>query len=1198
MRRIPGALKRAIVRVGWSSSTPAGLVALFVAGLIIRAALAPSGGFPGDLLVFQHWEQQVAGNDWSQFTDPSTFVYYPYLYVLYGLGQLTRFAFGTAPTWTLLKIPPIIGDLGLAAVTALLAERLAPEKVRRQFPIRGLAAAAILLNPAVFFLSALWGQVDSIGALLVMVALLLVATGPSKLYREALAAGLFGLALGIKPQVAVVLPLLLLVLVRRHLPGNAFRDRHRLGIAAARIGGLAGLMLAVVLIAPAPFGLDPLGVLQYYANAPTYAFTSANAFNLWGALAFWVPDLAGPAAYTILGVPAFWIGVGLFALGTAAVLVLAWRALGKGEVEGRVMVFGCAALTCLSFALLTRGHERYLFVAVPCLAIMIGQRPLRRALVILSGLYLANLYFPYVFFVEYFGQHTWVKVDYLYRVLFGTEQDSVNKKVLSVAIVIICLGIAIPGWRWLAGLPTVPPRVLTWWRATATWRQRLYPAPATTPGPSGAPWWQRRAHLALVALACGVNLWALNGEATPVHDLNDSAYHFAMLRWARAKIDQGKLPLDGWYPNLGLGLAQFHHYQSLPHVIGAYVSVVAGEATTFYWSLYLLLALWPISIYICARLMGWDGWTAAAAALVSPLLVSAAGYGYEQGTYTWRGYGVWSQLWGMWLLPLAWGLSWRAVKGVGSYALAALAVALTVAVHFVTGYLALLSIGIWALVSPREFLRRLRRVLVVGVGAILVGSWVILPLIQDSAYASNTEFERGTYFYDSFGAAKILGWLFTGEVFDHGRFPVVTLLVAVGVAVCIVRFRRDEKARALLGVWALSLLLWFGRPTLGPFLKLLPGSDDLPLHRYIMGVQLGGILLAGVGAAWLGQYLVGTTRRYLSRRVWRYLPPVKPAVAGALITVVGIAALYPAWSQIAGIDQQGTTWIAQQVAADSTDGADFAALVGRIPALGPGRVYAGSSSNWGRQYLIGAVPAYAELQNSDVDTIGFWLRTVSLSADVETLFDDTNPAQYDLFNVRYLVLPRGMQPPVKATLIDSQGRHTLWHVDTSGYLEVVDAAGPPITADRMNIGGQTRPFDNSPLLAAHVHPMIAFNGAPAAPNTIVPGETFNGPAGSVTLEASNPDDGTFVGQVVANRPAVVMLKTTFEPRWHVTVDGVDVQPQMIAPDFVGATVSAGRHTIRFEYMPINYYPALLALGLVTLVGLQFGPRAIRRLLLR
>ena len=38
------------------------------------------------------------------------------------------------------------------------------------------------------------------------------------------------------------------------------------------------------------------------------------------------------------------------------------------------------------------------------------------------------------------------------------------------------------------------------------------------------------------------------------------------------------------------------------------------------------------------------------------LLVSVTGYGYESFSYTWLGNGLWSQEWGMFLLPLAWGI--------------------------------------------------------------------------------------------------------------------------------------------------------------------------------------------------------------------------------------------------------------------------------------------------------------------------------------------------------------------------------------------------------------------------------------------------------------------------------------------------------------------------------------------------------------
>jgi hypothetical protein len=426
----------------------------------------------------------------------------------------------------------------------------------------------------------------------------------------------------------------------------------------------------------------------------------------------------------------------------------------------------------------------------------------------------------------------------------------------------------------------------------------------------------------------------------------------------------------------------------------------------------------------------------------------------------------------------------------------------------------------------------------------------------------------------------VIGWLVSGQLFDYGRLPFVSVLLGLGLAVCVVRFRRDERARAVVGVWILSLLLFFGRPTLGPLLKILPGSDDLPLHRYINGVHLAGILLAGIGAAWMGRWLFGMARRYA--------PVLKPALVTAGVAALAVAALYPAWDQVSSTDQQDAVWIPEQVAADATDGADVATLIDQIKTLPPGRVYAGSSSNWGQDYKIGFVPMFAELQNFDVDTIGFWLRTESLSTDMEDRFDETNAAQYDLFNVRYLILPSGHPAPVKATYLAAAGRHRLYQVATTGYMEVVDSIGAPIVADRRNIGDQTSAFLESQLLAAHQHPLIAFNGADAAAPTAANGVHLDTPAGAARVETSNPAGGSYAGTVVANRPAMVMLKTTFEPRWHAIVDGVEVKPQMIAPDFVSVPVPAGTHDITFRYEPYPDYPKLLALGLITLLALQVG----------
>src|SRR5205807_10485531 len=141
--------------------------------------------------------------------------------------------------------------------------------------------------------------------------------------------------------------------------------------------------------------------------------------------------------------------------------------------------------------------------------------------------------------------------------------------------------------------------------------------------------------------------------------------------------------------------------------------------TVFRWSLYLLWALWPLTVYWCGRLFGLGRWTSAAAAAAAPFLASAAGIGYETKAYVWVGYGVWTQLWASWTLPLAWGFTYRALSSLCSAIWAVLFIALTAALHFETGYLAFVPLVVWPFIVPSELWRRLGRSVVLGGAALL-----------------------------------------------------------------------------------------------------------------------------------------------------------------------------------------------------------------------------------------------------------------------------------------------------------------------------------------------------------------------------------------------------------------------------------------------------------------------------------------------
>jgi hypothetical protein len=57
------------------------------------------------------------------------------------------------------------------------------------------------------------------------------------------------------------------------------------------------------------------------------------------------------------------------------------------------------------------------------------------------------------------------------------------------------------------------------------------------------------------------------------------------------------------------------------------------------------------------------------------------------------------------------------------------------------------------------------------------------------------------------------------------------------------------------------------------------------------------------------------------------------------------------------------------------------------------------------------------------------------------------------------------------------------------------------------------------------------------------------------------------------------------------VDGKSVEPVMMAPSLVGVDVGPGRHDVRFRYAPYGAYPALFAIGILTLLALTVIPRS-------
>jgi hypothetical protein len=712
------------------------------------------------------------------------------------------------------------------------------------------------------------------------------------------------------------------------------------------------------------------------------------------------------------------------------------------------------------------------------------------------------------------------------------------------------------------------------------------PPPKTPERPAPLSWY---GPWVVVALALLWGLWNLRSELIAVPYLDDSSLHEQMVRFAAARIAAGHQPLTSWFPYLGLGSPQFLHYQSLGAMTAGLIGNLFDPNTVFRWSIYLLWALWPLVIYWSARLFGLTRWTAASAAAVAPFLLSAAGIGYETTAYVWVGYGVWAQLWASWTLPLAWGFTYRAFSNRRAVLPAVIFIALTVAFHYETGYLAFVPLAVWPFLVPSQLARRLRTSVVLGVAAALAAGWVIYPLIAQSHWAAKNQVLSQTGLEDGYGARQVLSWLVTGRLFDSGRFPIVTILMTVGLGCCLVRWRTHVAGRALVVVWVATLLMTFGRTTFGSLYSLLPGSGDIFIRRFQMGVQLSGILLAGIGVVALG-HLVRMAGEHWLPEVHRWLTtPGLGRLVGALSCVaILVAGLSPAWTELTTYDSHNAQNIHLQAADDSQHDGQIDRLLDYVRAHSDGRVYAGLPTNWGATFLVGAVPVFKYVESQDVDEVGYTLRTASLMTDPEYHFDESNPGDYTLFGIGYLLLPLGNDPPVPATALDCLGIYCLWSLPGAGYVHVYDTTGV-LTATRANVGTQSVRLLSSKLPTENRALTVAFNGAPAAPPTTNSSAHLAGPPGTVTRERNDLAGGNVEATVRTRRTAVVVLSASYDPGWTVTINGRSAPTEMIAPALVGVTVPPGVHRIAFRYVGFGSYDALWLISLGVVAALTLGP---------
>ena len=375
-----------------SAATPA-LVILLLLGLVLRLTIAyvlwPASGFESDIASYTAWAHRLYELGPGRFYEPGVFADYPpaYLYLLWIGSHVTAFVHGgnlAAVSSDVLKLGPILADIGVAAALYAICRRWARERPDAQ-RLGLIAAGLYLFNPVTWYDSALWGQTDSVGALVILLCVAALIRGNSEG-----AAVLAVLAALVKPQFGIVVaPIVAAVLLRRHLfaPGSGPRNRPWAPSAGVRdwlsreqglirLVSSAAIGLATLLLLITPFNLSVIDFIGRMAGtAGGYPWLSVNAYNPWALLGSageqplilgfrWSSDTVpflGPLPAVAIGAALL---VGGFLLG---MLRVGWR-------DDRRSILLVAIFLALAFFVLpTRVHERYLFpvfALLPLLAVL------------------------------------------------------------------------------------------------------------------------------------------------------------------------------------------------------------------------------------------------------------------------------------------------------------------------------------------------------------------------------------------------------------------------------------------------------------------------------------------------------------------------------------------------------------------------------------------------------------------------------------------------------------------------------------------------------------------------------------------------------------------------------------------------------------------------------------------------------------
>lgn len=781
----------------------------------------------------------------------------------------------------------------------------------------------------------------------------------------------------------------------------------------------------------------------------------------------------------------------------------------------------------------------------------------------------------------------------------------------------------------------------------------------------------------MLVFAIGFNLWLYRLEPTALVDPNDNTFQFALVHrtdqiWDFAQQNCSPFSVlcylsyltDHWVPNWAQGYNLPHYYSHVPQIVIVALwrtsswflslfSVHCSLFTFYHWLMYLLLSLFPVSLFLALSVIGVSPVIAGIGALLSTHLSTDGLYGLDPSSFLWRGYGLSSQLYAMMFLPLTLAFAHKLTTDnkqhttkTSTLLLTILTLAATTAGHLGIGIIAFLSVGVISL----SYVRNFRRLLLIYGGALLLLGYWILPVLLYGNYHNNSVWDP-IWKFDSYGFRTVLTNLFNGNLFDFGRFPILTALVFIGMFASLRPHKDKHNHRFAFGLlFIFWLLMYFGTTTWGSLLYLIPGMRDFHLSRFIVGVHISGLFLIPLGFQEIWKLLhcfnVKLFKKKSAITQFSNLAMVEKSLYYGTAFIISFALIVVTYPQTIRYSQHNDTLIKQANNNYISQREDVDALLSALSSLitnQPGRVLAGRGGTWGKDLLVAETPYYMHLSTYGIPTVLWLPETWSPNSDTEQYFREDKQEDYALYNIRYVVTPPDL-PELQIQefwrLIEESEAWNLYEVSSSeknkndennnltiqqfnnvtmGY--ITTGVRPAIvSSSKDNFLNVVRLWIQSDAHKNGLFPEFTFDPdypkQTGLPNFRMTDEvTYRVPDGTRhnlfsevphyvsplsdlsilsdlrVISQKNESDMIFRATIeipINCTECIVILRQTYHPSWKATIDGKSIETFAVFPFYTAIQIDTpGAHEVIFSYQPSTLKQVLMLISLSTLVFIGF-----------